>query len=506
MAELTIHLRSHHFVIRQISLRGRPAVLNFAKNYRQFGQVRQPGGRFVNVPIRTYGAATEDRLEFRFHINQLPAFKETLSTFGLVGPLVEYVDDKPLHGVKVDLPVFPKWTTRDYQHPVIEFMDAPTPISKLVAIQTGKGKSYCGMRCISNYGERTAIIIKPMYIDKWIEDITKTYDIKKNELMVVRGGESMQTLLAMAKDGEEIKAKVIIFSNKTFQNYLKLYELHHERFEERGYAYAPDEMWAALGIGFRLIDEVHQDFHLNFKIDLYTNVPKSISLSATLTSNDPFMERMYHIAYPQDWRFAGMEYHKYVGAKAMMYGFQFPNKLRYKNAGKYSHHMFEQSIMKYPKVLDNYLKLIDSEIRSNYLNEREPGQKCLIFCASIDLCTILSNYLAKLYNHLDVRRYVEDDPYENVMEGDIIVSTMLSAGTALDIPNLITVIMTTSMSSKAGNIQGFGRLREIIGVKLRFVYFVCTDIGKQVQYHEEKRVLLRSLALTYREEYHRGLV
>jgi hypothetical protein len=251
---------------------------------------------------------------------------------------------------------------------------------------------------------------------------------------------------------------------------------------------------------------VHQDFHLNFKIDLYTNVPRSISLSATLTSNDRFMEEVYHIAYPDDSRFQGMVYHRYVAAKAMMYSFQFPNKLRFKNAGRYSHHVFEQSIMKYPKVLDGYLNLINLEVQSNYIGDRTDGQKCLIFCASIDLCTIVTNYLKKKYPQLDVRRYVEDDPYENVMEADIIVSTMLSAGTALDIPNLITVIMTTAMSSKAGNIQGFGRLREIPGVKLRFIYFVCQQIGKQVQYHEEKRVLLRELALTYREEYHRGLI
>jgi hypothetical protein len=470
------------------------------------GTERVPGGRFIHVPIRTYAAATEDRLEFRFHINQLPAFKENLENYGLVGPLVEYVDDKPVHGVKVDLPVYEKWQTRDYQEPVIEFMDKPLPISKLVAIQTGKGKSYCGMRSVSNYGERVAIIIKPMYIDKWIGDITKTYDITKEELMVVQGGEAMMDLLAMAVAGEEIKAKVIIFSNKTFQNYIKLYELHHEKLAARGYACAPDEMWELLGIGQRLIDEVHQDFHLNFKIDLYTNVPRSISLSATLTSNDRFMEEVYHIAYPDDSRFQGMVYHRYVAAKAMMYSFQFPNKLRFKNAGRYSHHVFEQSIMKYPKVLDGYLNLINLEVQSNYIGDRTDGQKCLIFCASIDLCTIVTNYLKKKYPQLDVRRYVEDDPYENVMEADIIVSTMLSAGTALDIPNLITVIMTTAMSSKAGNIQGFGRLREIPGVKLRFIYFVCQQIGKQVQYHEEKRVLLRELALTYREEYHRGLI
>ena len=54
------------------------------------------------------------------------------------------------------------------------------------------------------------------------------------------------------------------------------------------YGCNPEDFFNLINVGIRLIDEVHQDFHLNFKIDLYTNVKKTISLSATLQSDNKF--------------------------------------------------------------------------------------------------------------------------------------------------------------------------------------------------------------------------
>jgi superfamily II DNA or RNA helicase len=92
---------------------------------------------------------------------------------------------------------------------------------------------------------------------------------------------------------------------------------------------------------------------------------------------------------------------------------------------------------------------------------------------------------------------VEEDPYENLMQADVSVSTLLSAGTGVDIPMLTTVILTTSISSSQSNIQGFGRLRNIPNKKLRFVYFVCSDFPKQLEYHEKKKDMLSRMALGY---------
>jgi len=360
--------------------------------------------------------------------------------------------------------------------------------------------SYCTMRAMQEDGVLTIITVKPMYIDKWVEDIHRTYEIAIEDIMVIRGSSQLMAMLLMAEEGE-LNVKIIIISNKTIQNWIKLYEKFMYETLNMGYACVPEDLAKYLKAGIVLIDEVHQDFHFNFKYTLTTNVPKSISLSATMIADDDFINKMYEIAYPAALRYKGPAYDKYVAAIAVIYKLKFPNKMRCKdNVSKnYSHHLFEQSILRSNELSSNYLDLIKKIVDGSYLKDYKQGQRCLIFAISIEMCTVIMDYLTKCYPHLVVKRYVEEDPYENLMTSDICVSTMQSSGTAVDIPELTTVIMTTAMSSSQGNVQGFGRLRKLKdGTVPQFLYFCCENVDSHVKYHEKKRVILESRALTYK--------
>lgn len=501
MAELTVHLSSHNFSVRRITPRGRAAVEGFARRNVQYGLQRVPGNRYVRAALRVYAAATQDRTEFRFHLNQLKEFEQHLAMNFLTGDLVEWIKEPIPTATQVSLPVFASWTSHDYQVPVIEYLKSnEAPRSKFVDLQTGKGKSYCSLRAISDEGVLPVIIVKPMYLEKWIIDIRKTYDIEIEDLMVIRGSSQLMALLLMAEAGA-MDAKMVLVSNKTIQNWLKLYEKFGQETLGMGYACTPDRFFELLGAGQRLIDEVHQDFHLNFKIDLYTNVQKSISLSATLLADDDFVNKMYEVAYPSALRYKGPAYDKYISAKAVIYKLKYPEKARSKDpvSKNYSHHVFEQYILRNQELASNYLKLINQVLKGSYLVDYQKGQKLIIFCASIDMCTVLTDYLRKLYPQFDVRRYVEEDPYDNLMDADIRVTTLLSAGTAVDIPNLTTTILTVAVSSSQSNVQGFGRLRKLKdGVVPEFLYFCCEDIEKHVAYHERKKDLLKDRALNYK--------
>jgi hypothetical protein len=503
MAELSVLIRSHHFKVTQITPRARPAVDSFARRFVQYGLERVPGGRFVKTAMKVFGAATADRSEYRFHINTYPAFLEHLKSHYLEGNLVEIIEEPPPEPRKVELPIFPQWTDREHQVPFIEYLVAPEPLRKLGAIQTGKGKSYSSMRAASILGEVLVAVIKPKYMDKWVEDFRKTYDITADDLMVVRGSDHLMGLLLLAVNGE-LDAKVIMISNKTLQNWLKLYEKFRDETLQLGYACLPEELFGKLQAGIRLIDEVHEDFHLNFKIDMYTNVKKSISLSATLIPDDPFLKQMCEVAYPARERYVGEAYHKYIAAHAVIYRTRDPNKIRWKEPGSanYSHYAYEKYVMRYKDVLQNYLKLIEEVIIGGFLNQkdRKPGHRCLVFCSLIDMCTLVVDYLKKRYPNKDIRRYMENDPYENLVEPEIIVSSLQNAGTGQDIPGLFTVILTIGITSSQGNVQGFGRLRELKGDLAgtpHFYYLVNEDCRKHVEYHEKKKELLRDKALTY---------
>jgi hypothetical protein len=123
----------------------------------------------------------------------------------------------------------------------------------------------------------------------------------------------------------------------------------------------------------------------------------------------------------------------------------------------------------------------------------------MVFAGSIDMCTRITERLKKEFPYLDVRRYVEDDPYENAIEADIRVSTVLSGGTAIDIPNLRTALMTNSIQSPVSNLQALGRLRQLKDRDVTFSYMVNIHIPKQVDYHNRKKELFADRAVSFKE-------
>lgn len=501
MAEITLTLASHYFKVTKLSPRGRQIAELFAKKMVQWGWQRSGARDYIHAALKVFAAATADRTEFRFHINQLKDFQLHLEFNNFRGDMVEIFQLPIPDCADADFIVQSKWSDREHQVPVIEYLtkDAP-PFSKFVDLQTGKGKSYCSMRGGEKYGVRIGIVVKPMYLDKWVEDIHRTYEIAVEDIVVVRGSKHLMALLLAAEAGD-LTAKIVIISNKTFQNWIKLYEKFKEETLDMGYACLPEQWCEHLGIGYRLIDEVHQDFHLNFKLDLYTNVARSLALSATMISDDDFINKMYEIAYPAYSRYKGPAYDKYIAAKAVIYRLKQPNEVRYKDpiSKNYSHHVYEQWILRNEQRTANYFDLINQVVKGAYIDKKKAGQRMAVYCASIEMCTLVTAYLKKKYPSLDIRRYVGEDPYEDLMEPDIRVTTLGSAGTAVDIPDLLVVLLTTCVASSQGNVQGLGRLRKLSdGSLTEFYYFVCEDVSKQIEYHEKKKALLEHRTVSFK--------
>jgi hypothetical protein len=186
---------------------------------------------------------------------------------------------------------------------------------------------------------------------------------------------------------------------------------------------------------------------------------------------------------------------KYTDVYAVAYGMQEHRKKIVKTtnygSNNYSHIAFEQSVTKRTDLLEIYYRLIDTTIQDYYMPDYQPKDKLLIFVATIQFATQLTAYLKKKYPDKLVNRYCDDDPYENLMTGEIIVSTVLSSGTAVDIPHLRVVIQTVCISSPVSNIQSLGRLRKLKDRDVKFVYLYCENIGKHKDYHMKRVELFK---------------
>lgn len=489
---------SHCFVLTKASPRGQQIIRSFGEQYIQYG-MELINRRYQRVQLRIFAQKVYGGVEYRFHIQQWEPFVKYLRDNGIYPENYIVRDNLPPIPVKVDIQTLPHWVERDYQIPIIEYLmsDKPNRI-KLVEIQTGRGKTFTAMKAACQHGYRICVVLKPAFMDKWVSDVKNLCGLEGTDVEVIQGTPQLLKLIDKAKKGK-LKAKVIIISSRTMQRWFKTYEEGGLTYATSGYGCLPGDFYETIGAGLRLIDEVHLDFHLNFKIDLYTNIQWSTSLSATLKCDDAFLNRMYEVAYPKLERFAGLPYDRYIHAYAWFYRFKNPILIRTTERGgsTYSQHAVEKSILKFRRIQDDYFAMINRIVREFFFMKYVKGDRLLIYCGSIELCAQLVSFLRNIHPTFDIRRYCEEDPYENLMESDISVSTLLSAGTGHDIAGLTTVILTNSVKATQSNIQGFGRLRNLAGKELKFVYLVCQDIPKQMAYHDTKRDLLQTMALSY---------
>jgi hypothetical protein len=118
------------------------------------------------------------------------------------------------------------------------------------------------------------------------------------------------------------------------------------------------------------------------------------------------------------------------------------------------------------------------------------------------MCKRLAADIRKRYPGRSVSTFVEGDPYSNLLESEICVSTIGSAGTAHDIAGLRVVILTVAIDSPVSNLQAIGRLRELPDRDVKFIYMFCEQIPKHKAYHRSKTQLLRGRVASYKEFWH----
>ena len=450
---------------------------------------------------RIYIAGNKDRKEYRYNIKYIKDLMWLFRTYDVNKDSINIINGNVHSATSLNLSMNGKYDLRDYQETAFNNLITATTPTVLIDHQTGKGKGIMAISAMCELNKATAILILPKYIDKWIEELKELTNITDDDIMVIKGGKDLRLAIELAL-ANEYSAKVIIFSNRTVSNYIKEYEVAEIVEEEFTYPVTPDTLMETFKIGTLMIDEVHQEFYSVYKASLYFNVDMIIGMSATLESDDAKKTEFYNALFPPKVRLANLEYDRYTDLHVVEYHIDNYNRIRSTDNMGYKHIMFEQSISRHNIQLRNYVYMIKHYIKVGYIDRMVKGDKLLIFAASIDFCSLLTNIISEDYPDYKVRRYVEDDPYENVMEGEIIITTVLSAGTALDIKGLITVLQTISIKSKPANLQAFGRLRKKDGKQMRYYYFFSKQIPKQFEYHKYRFDLLKQRSKTvFLEEY-----
>ena len=416
---------------------------------------------------------------------------------------IEIKEFKPSKSDKVDYKLAVDYKPREDQQLYINLITNINYPTTLIDLKTGGGKTFISMYAMSKLKRRFGVIVLPRYIDKWKQDLEFYLGLGDEDVYVIQGGNSLRKLMSMSKEDRK-KIKAYIISLKTLTIYINEYLDIDQPFT---YPVEPDDLNKILRVGYLLSDEVHQEFHNVYLSQMFIPTKKLIGMSATLESNDKRTNNMYKLLFPIEARLQEeVEHEPYINVIAIKYNLDpiYRKTIKYKSTQGYSQIKFEQSILKRRTATKRYIKMINTFLEALYIKRREEGDKCIIFAGTIAMCKQIRDYLKRYHPNLIINKYTQEDDFDVFDKSDVIVSTLLSSGTAIDIPNLITVLQTIAIDSIQANKQGIGRLRKIKGKEVIYAYFYCSDIESHRRYNINKTKYFKhisksNISLTYRE-------
>ena len=486
-----IVIRNTHFAITPRGKGLLRAIVNFNTNLITYKLVYSPQHkRMRSVEDRQFYYRVGKTTHYSIHLLQTFISRMLCAGYKQSDFNVTY-DNKYTPGI-LEAELRDGYSDRDHQPVYIDKIHSTSPIT-LVDLQTGKGKTYISMRVATDLQVPTGIVVLSRYIEKWISDVEELTTVAPNKIYVVKGITSMIKLLE-----SNIQYDFVIFSLSTLRNYIKNCDAGKYTDPVK-----PEKVFEKLGLGMMLCDEVHQSFHAGYMCALRLSPAKLVSLSATLDTLDPGVRAMYNTLYPKETRCGQLvKFLPHPIVVAVNHRVTNPTRLLCSGPMGYNHSIFEQSVYKNRFYRDAYLSIILRYVIKGYLRRKKQGDKLLVLVQTVRMAGLITQYLRNKIKGVVVNRYIEEDPYDNILEADITVSTNMSAGTALDIPKLITVLQCVSMGSLQANVQALGRLREIKGTDVIYYYLYSSNLKDQQRLHMTRKGVIGKLAKEYRyEEY-----
>lgn len=491
---------SHGCCVKPTTLTEHRAVIDYIKgNLYQTDKVYDKrSGQYTVEHKATFAASTSDRSEYRFMLSDLKPLLAFLEFNLPYTPTITRTKRPTVEGVPIDINMHIKYTPRgDEQAAAVKHALVPDKPIRVLHAATGFGKTFCGYWTIAHTKVRTGLVMEPTHINTWLIDAEEYCTITKRDILVIKGSDSLRTLMEMQQIGA-LDAKMIFFSAATMRNYIKAYEDKTEPFP---YDIEPDKLFEYLGIGLIIKDESHESIHSLCKQTIYTHTKKILFLSATLVSDNAFINQMYRKVFPKDDVWESIP-NKHIDFFAYFYRSSPSAKIKYKGFRGYSHIAYESSILKNVKLKEEYWGLIRDVLFESFLDNYLQGTKAILFCSTKKMCTFLSGKAKAEFPNMTIGCFIGGSAQEELYDRDIIFSTPKSAGTGKNIPNLAVAWNTVAIGSTQLHRQIAGRLRPIAlhkEIAPRFYMLYNSTIPQHIGYEKGKRIDSMGRAKSYKK-------
>jgi len=382
-----------------------------------------------------------------------------------------------------------------YQNEVVDTATTEGREQTIFEIQTGRGKTKSFQKVMVKKGVRTGLLHRPGYVDKWLFDCCEDptgLRVDREHVHVCRGVEGIYEAIEMGRSGELDRRgiKIIIFPTTSLLLFLKEYfNTAHSN------PVSLENFYNDLGIGLVGADEIHEHFYLVFLAGILLNPPCEVGMSATLQpgKNKLFIADRYLERFPNHTRLS-IPFIPVIDARGLYYSIENRKLVTYgSKMTPYNHKMFEKGIFK-NNAEESYAEMVWDLMQRTYFKTYEPGQKALVFFATVDMCQYFVEFIRQKlimseWDYLMVFKYNAGDSYDEFIAADIGVSTPGKAGTAIDIPGLMQAYVTIPIDDQQLNEQIAGRPRAqtrwAMDPKVWFLH--CSDIPKHGVYLNSRK-------------------
>lgn len=351
-------------------------------------------------------------------------------------------------------------------------------------VDTGIGKTYCAISMIVAKRMRTMCIMnRDALLNGWKSEIMKHSTIPEDRIHIITSSKDLQ----MMRDNQ-LDKDVFLCSHQMLKLYMNKYG------EKSIY-----EVFENSGIGLKIFDECHQNIKNISIIDAFTNTKYTLYLSATFTRTQYNESRMYRIYFGSTVKYSYIrenENEKHTFYIPCVYRTT-PSPIdlsKMKSRYGFSAYKFIDYALREPsnKLLRSF-HIILSEAASR-------DGKILIVTPTKNSVKLLYQYICDNFGAIEksVATIYSDNTTEendNAKNADIIVSTIKSSGTGVNIYNLQTIICMEPHMSSTITKQLRGRLdRYIKGEPTYFYDLLDLSIPEISRCYKNHTLVMRQMA------------
>lgn len=344
-----------------------------------------------------------------------------------------------------------------------------------LVLQTGFGKTYCMVNAIVTMRVKALIVTTQDKIKyQWIKTFKERTDIPEDKLIDIKGSPVMEEIL----DGEHSDGYVYFINHQTLQSFIK----------NEG----PDEFhefFKTLRIGVKVYDEAHLCFRNALLTDYFSDTVRTYYLTANFTRSNDKEAYLYNKCFASVYKYhVKSELAETSSAASRKHIIYYPTTYRSNPPASWqkkcdTYKGFSGVIFADWAFNFDPNKTMLHAILDRFEEAKKHKGKILITVPKIENIETVYNALKKDPSILDGRTvgtiHSKNKKEENERakkDVDVIISTIRSCGTGVDINELRSIINAEPFSSQITANQLSGRLREY-GPNDDTYFYDLIDIG-----------------------------